>query len=108
MSTERDDDSVQRSDDGVDGPAPRHGEQPEPNEHPESPHRTRRSRLTVAAVALAVLLAGGGGAYWAVTAGGDSDSAAGTPAPLRLDGPNAAAQDSGSGTSSGTPSLSCT
>ncbi|MDX6354508.1 MAG: hypothetical protein QOF98_1411, partial [Streptomyces sp.] len=102
MNTERDDDSVQRSADGVGGTAPRSDERPEPDEHSERPHRTRRSRLTVAAVALAVLLAGGGGAYWAVAAGGDSDSAAGSPAPLRLDGPNAAAQDSDSGTIGGT------
>jgi hypothetical protein len=124
VSTERDDNSAERDDDGLDGTAPGPGGHPEPGarpsaelpnrerdfgsaERPAAEHptgedlarrahvgRIRRPRLTVAVVALAVLLAGGGGAYWAEATGGGS---AGGPPPLRLDGPNAVAAVSGTG-----------
>ncbi|GAA3617088.1 hypothetical protein ACG5V6_18495 [Streptomyces chitinivorans] len=61
-------------------------------DHTPEPTRTRRRGLTTVSVALAVLLAGGGGAYWASTAGsGGASDAAGQggrdrPAPLVLDG----------------------
>lgn len=61
-------------------------------DHTTEPTRTRRRGLTTVSVALAVLLAGGGGAYWASTAGsGGASDAAGhsdrdRPAPLVLDG----------------------
>ncbi|MFP8962635.1 hypothetical protein ACLIYP_19055 [Streptomyces nanhaiensis] len=61
-------------------------------DHTPEPTRTRRRGLTTVSVALAVLLAGGGGAYWASTAGsgGASDAARqggrDRPAPLVLDG----------------------
>ncbi|MCI0385610.1 hypothetical protein [Streptomyces sp. CNQ085] len=61
-------------------------------DHTPEPTRTRRRGLTTVSVALAVLLAGGGGAYWASTAGdgGASDATRQDgpdgPAPLVLDG----------------------
>ncbi|WNI15190.1 hypothetical protein [Actinacidiphila sp. ITFR-21] len=78
MSTERDDNSVEHRDEGVAGTAHR------PDAETGHP---RRPRLVVGAVALAVLLAGAGGAYWAArSGGGDRGGAAhGRPAPLRLD-----------------------
>lgn len=62
-------------------------------DHTPEPARPRRRGLTAASVALAVLLAGGGGAYWAAGGTGDGaspeaarDGSARRPAPLVLDG----------------------
>ncbi|PJE94599.1 hypothetical protein CUT44_30860 [Streptomyces carminius] len=59
-------------------------------DHTTEAARPRRHRLTTVSVALAVLLAGGGGAYWASTAsdGGENarQEAGDRPRPLVLDG----------------------
>ncbi|MYS25198.1 hypothetical protein GA0115240_176017 [Streptomyces sp. DvalAA-14] len=90
MSTERDDNSVERSDDSVAGTAHRFDEEAEPVRG----RPARRSRVTAGAVAAAVLLAGVGGAYWAANAAGGSGgkAARATPAALRLGDPAVPAQ----------------
>ncbi|GAA2412754.1 hypothetical protein GCM10010420_47690 [Streptomyces glaucosporus] len=61
-------------------------------DHTPETTRPRRRGMTTVSVALAVLLAGGGGAYWASTASGGGpaeaarDGADGRPSPLVLDG----------------------
>ncbi len=61
-------------------------------DHTPEPARPRRRGLTTVSVALAVLLAGGGGAYWAGSASDDGAADAaqsgpdGRPSPLVLDG----------------------
>ncbi|MFC4030280.1 hypothetical protein ACFO3J_02210 [Streptomyces polygonati] len=83
MSTERDDRSVEHPEESVTGPAERHDEA----ERVRRP--AGRSRLTVGAVAAAVLLAGAGGAFWVAKAGGGENRTAerNAAAPLRLDDP---------------------
>jgi hypothetical protein len=58
------------------------------------PVRRRRHRLSVTAVAVAVLASGGGGAWWASSAGGSGGpESASEPPALALDGLAAAGQD---------------
>ncbi|HEY5836355.1 hypothetical protein [Streptomyces sp.] len=86
MSSEHDDDG--HADERVSGTAKEH----------DRDRSARRPRLTVVAVATAVLLAGGGGAYWAATADGgrgDTQASQGTPEPLRLDGHDEMARSDG-------------
>jgi hypothetical protein len=97
VSTERDDNSVEHSDESVAGTAhrpQRHDTQAGPADDPGDPRRPARgSRLTVGVVAAAVLLAGGGGAYWASASGGGG-AAHGRPAPLVINGVDLPAKES--------------
>ncbi|HEY3481942.1 MAG TPA: hypothetical protein VGL02_23850, partial [Streptomyces sp.] len=68
-------------------------------ERDEAERPARRSRLTIVAVAVAVLLAGGGSAIWAASGNGghSGGSPSAHPAPLRLDDGAAPVEGSGGG-----------